>query len=164
MTEKKVPENLSPVNGADPLLEAPGLLPEEILYLKVLSEVGMPWAALGELWNRHKIRVSMGKVAAWCREHPAFSEAYHTLKAIFADKLALENLQISKDGKVTGGQANLRMQQLNRILPGEYLPAIVQNVHQTITYQAEGGFREEKDDKQVPGAEKISPEQPEKTH
>lgn len=131
----------------DPLIDGSGLSKDQKQYLTVLAEVGMPYRAIRAARQRFGVTMTQGTLMLWRRDNREFQDLYETIRREYWDEEAAKNVALARTGKVHGGAANLLMQQLNRALPEEYLPAIQQQIHQTISYEVEGAFRDKPEPK-----------------
>ncbi len=126
----------------DPLLET-ALTEEQKAYLTALAEVGMKDLACRVARERTGRLVWAQTLQVW-RKDQVFANLETQVHGEYWDQYAARNVQAVIDGKkLSGGEANILMQQLNRSKPEEYLQAIQQQIHQTVTYRAEGEFTEE---------------------
>ena len=128
---------------ADPLLTGAQLTEEQRAYLVALGEVGMKALACRRAREKTGTAIGTATLRMW-RKDAVFAEIEVQVFDEYWDGYAEANVRAVRDGrKFSGGEANLLMQQLNRSKPEEYLPAIQQQIHQTVTYRAEGEFSEE---------------------
>lgn len=126
----------------DPLLKTIAAT-DQRAYLEALLEVGMRDRAL-KLARERTGAPGINRIALrkW-REDARFAEIEAELHGLYWDEFAQKGVDaVLGGGRIPGGSANLLMQQLNRARPDEYLPAIVQQIHQTVSYRVEGDFRE----------------------
>lgn len=132
-----------PRGRPDPLIARSDLTVEQQRYLQTLQVVGLPWTALKKAREWYGLLITVRTLNEWQRDNKDFADLCETFRAEFADQIAQDNIAQARTGKLSGGNAVVLAQQLNRLRPSEYLPAIQQQIHQTVSYEVEAGFRDE---------------------
>ena len=105
-------------------------------------------------------KLNMGTILQWRVHDQEFAQVERQVHSDYWDDYADEwQLELREGRKLTSGEANIVMQQLNRHKAAEYLPAIQIQQHQTVSYQPQGGFREEPEPAEEPVEVPVPPAQ-----